>query len=90
MGGLDSLQSINVGLVAVIGGLVLGAMVLVMVTIAIVMGERRKVVQAREFEQSRREIAAYVAEGSIKPEDAAKVLSAKPQSAVEAITEMLS
>jgi len=30
----------------------------------------------KEFEQSRREIAAYVAEGSITPEDAAKMLDA--------------
>ncbi|MDX2117787.1 MAG: hypothetical protein SFY96_06360 [Planctomycetota bacterium] len=30
----------------------------------------------KEFEQSRREIAAYVAEGSISPDDAAKMLNA--------------
>lgn len=30
----------------------------------------------RELEESRRELAAYVAEGSISPEDAAKLLNA--------------
>lgn len=36
-----------------------------------------KIARARAFEHSRREIAAYVAEGSIAPEDAAKLLSRK-------------
>lgn len=36
----------------------------------------RKAFEARQREQTRREIAAYVAEGSIKPEDAATILNA--------------
>jgi hypothetical protein len=37
---------------------------------------RAEVEQARAIEESRREIAAYVAEGSISAEDAAKILAA--------------
>lgn len=40
----------------------------------------RKMSQAKNLEQSRREIAAYVAEGSMTPDDAAMILSAKPGS----------
>ncbi len=36
----------------------------------------RKSIEAKEREQSRRELAAYVAEGSITPDDAAKLLNA--------------
>jgi hypothetical protein len=43
---------------------------------AIIAGVTRRSIQARAFEQSRREIAAYVAEGSITPDDAAKLLAA--------------
>ncbi|MBX3381958.1 MAG: hypothetical protein KF864_00455 [Phycisphaeraceae bacterium] len=46
--------------------------------IAIIAGAIGSIVRARAIEASRREIAAYVAEGSIKPEDAAKLISATP------------
>lgn len=39
-------------------------------------GSVRKVLETRYREQTRREVAAYVAEGTIKPEDAARLLEA--------------
>ena len=48
-------------------------------TIALVstlVGTLRSIVVARAREQSRREIAAYVAEGSMSPDDAARLLEA--------------
>lgn len=60
--------------IATVGGLCLGAMFIAFLTIAVVLEERRKTAQTREFEESRREIAAYVAEGTIKPDEAARLL----------------
>jgi hypothetical protein len=45
---------------------------LLVVTIAAVI---QNVLQIRQQEQTRREIAAYVAEGTISPDDAVKILS---------------
>ena len=42
----------------------------------IVSGTVKHTVRTRQREESRREIAAYVAEGSITPEDAQKLLEA--------------
>jgi uncharacterized membrane protein YcjF (UPF0283 family) len=50
--------------------------VVVFAVIAVVADAVRKVLQNREREKSRREIAAYVAEGSISPDDGAKLISA--------------
>jgi hypothetical protein len=44
--------------------------------VAIIADALRKSSQTKAREESRREIAAYVAEGSIAPDDAAKLLSA--------------
>ncbi|MCB9845024.1 MAG: hypothetical protein H6811_03425 [Phycisphaeraceae bacterium] len=44
--------------------------------VAIVMDGARKISQTRQREESRREIAAYVAEGSISPQDAERILRA--------------
>jgi pyrroline-5-carboxylate reductase len=43
--------------------------------VAIITNAIRSTVSTRAREQSRREIAAYVAEGSISPDDAAKLLA---------------
>jgi hypothetical protein len=45
--------------------------------IAIVFGSIGKMVKHQANEKTRREIAAYVAEGSISPEDAKKLLESK-------------
>ncbi len=42
---------------------------------AIVSSAVRHVVQSKHIEESRREIAAYVAEGTISPEDAKQILN---------------
>lgn len=44
--------------------------------VAIIAEAIRKTAQTKAREESRREIAAYVAEGSIAPDDAAKLLAA--------------
>ena len=49
---------------------------IVVAVVAIVTEAIRKVFQTKAREESRREIAAYVAEGSISPDDAAKLLAA--------------
>lgn len=58
-----------VAIVAVSGGMGIAL-------IAVVGSAIRKTKQARYREESRREIAAYVAEGSISPEDGAKLMDA--------------
>lgn len=55
------------------GFAVFAAFVLIMT--AIIVDTFRKTAQTRAREQSRREIAAYVAEGSITADDAAKLLA---------------
>ena len=59
-----------IGMVAVAGGLTIA--VIISVT-AILAG----VANARQRERTRREVAAYLAEGSITSEDAERILSAK-------------
>lgn len=44
--------------------------------VAIIFGAAKSMVRTKAREQTRREIAAYVAEGSISPDDAAKLLEA--------------
>lgn len=58
-----------VPIIAVSGGMVLFFSAIVAVTI-------RRIVLGRSAEQSRREVAAYVAEGTISPDDAVKLLNA--------------
>ncbi|MGD9693253.1 MAG: hypothetical protein AB7G17_09030 [Phycisphaerales bacterium] len=56
-------------LVAISGGLLIAAL-------AIIFGSTKSMVKAKEREQTKRELAAYVAEGSMRPEDAEKILKA--------------
>jgi hypothetical protein len=62
-------ESAMVAAIAIGGGLTVAV-------VGIVAGTIQKTYQTKQREQSRREIAAYVAEGTISPEDAAKILSA--------------
>jgi hypothetical protein len=57
--------------------------------VAIIAEAIRKTVQSRAKEESRREIAAYVAEGSISPDDAVRLLQAE-HSAWKNMKDMLS
>jgi hypothetical protein len=66
LGGIDGTL---IPLVAIVGGLSVGI-------IAIVAGTISSISNRKQREESRREIAAYVAEGSMSPDDAATLLSA--------------
>jgi len=65
----SSNESAMVAAIAIGGGLVVAVVAIVAETI-------RKTSVTKQREQTRREIAAYVAEGSITPDDAAKILAA--------------
>lgn len=49
---------------------------IVVAIVAIITDAAQKMHRTKSREESRREIAAYVAEGSISPDDAAKILAA--------------
>jgi hypothetical protein len=55
--------------IAIAGGLMIAAL-------GIIAGTFKSVHKTRAREESRREIAAYVAEGSMSPEDAARLIEA--------------
>ena len=67
--GATSNQEMAVLVIAVGGGLVVGV-------VAIITNAVQKISQTKAREESRREIAAYVAEGTISPDDATKMLNA--------------
>jgi hypothetical protein len=46
----------------------------------------RRVKETREVEQTKREVAAYVAEGSITPDDAVKLLQAGKEASAESVS----
>lgn len=48
----------------------------VVVIVGILSDAVRRMLQTREREQSRREIAAYIAEGSMSPEDGVRLMAA--------------
>jgi hypothetical protein len=64
---------IIIGLVAVVGMILIGLP-------AVLLGISANMQNTKERERSRRELAAYVAEGSMSPDDAERLLSAaQPQ-----------
>lgn len=65
--------------IALVGGLLLAALWIVLKTIRVVSVKRAA-------EHTKREIAAYVAEGSISPQDAATMINAGADGEVEKIT----
>lgn len=65
LGSVDEL----IPLVAIIGGITVAL-------VAIIGGNIRQVMKTRAREESRREIAAYVAEGSMAPADAERLIEA--------------
>lgn len=66
---LLAIQGEEIGAMAVIGGFSLAML-------GMVMGTVRRNVEVREREQSRREIAAYVAEGSMSAEQGERLIAA--------------
>ena len=83
-------SEIPLKVIATVGGMSLGAMFIAFLGLVVWLEERRKVTQTRERELSRREIAAYVAEGSISADDASKLLNDKGKSVGDAISDALS
>ena len=69
---LASFDPEMIPIVAIVGGL--GVAV-----VAIIAGTIKGSLDRKQIEESRREIAAYVAEGSMTPEDAERILAAKPK-----------
>lgn len=67
LGAVDSGEWL--GVVAVGGGLCVGV-------VAIITDAVRKVIQTKHREETKREVAAYVAEGTMKPEDAERIVKA--------------
>ncbi|MEM1330980.1 MAG: hypothetical protein AAGG07_10495 [Planctomycetota bacterium] len=55
--------------------------VFTMITISAIVDAKRRTEERRELEESRRELAAYVAEGSITPKDAELILRSDPDKA---------
>lgn len=51
--------------------------------ISIIFGAIRRALQTKYREQTRREIAAYVAEGSMSAEDGAKLIAAKSKGVLD-------
>lgn len=66
---ITSNEDIIVPVVAISGGIAL-------VIVAIVFGAIRRMVMSSNLEKSRREIAAYIAEGSMSPEDGERLINA--------------
>lgn len=60
---------------AIVATIAVGGSMAIALT-SIIVASINKNTRIKQFEQSRREIAAYVAEGSISPDDAAKMLNA--------------
>lgn len=69
-------------------GIAIVTIVFSFLTVAAVVDAIRKTSQSRHKEESRREIAAYVAEGSISPADGAKLLDAGGKKTVGLVQEL--
>ena len=65
----EAMVGVLIPAIAVSGGLFIAVVSIICKTV-------RKSVEVRHKEESRREIAAYVAEGTMSPDDAYKILSA--------------
>ncbi len=66
---ISSNEDIIIPVVAITGGILIAI-------IAIVFGSVRRMVMSSNLEKSRREIAAYIAEGSMSPDDGERLLNA--------------
>jgi hypothetical protein len=73
------MNAMNPGMLALLIPIVAIGGLFLLLIIGSVAREMRRASQARAQEESRREIAAYVAEGSITPQDAERLLAAEPK-----------
>jgi hypothetical protein len=69
-------EQIDAGMVAMLIPIVAITGGFVCAVVSIIMGTIRRTTETKAREESRRELAAYVAEGTMSPDDAAKILSA--------------
>lgn len=67
---LASVSGEDIATIAVTGGIAIAI-------VGMILGTVRKTVQTKEREQTRREVAAYIAEGSMTPEQGERILTAK-------------
>ncbi len=86
----SGLAGVPLEVIATVGGMGLGAMFIAFLVIIVILEHRQKITKTRERELSRREIAAYVAEGSISAADAARLLNDKGKSVGDALSDALS
>lgn len=63
---------IDVATLSIAGGIAVLVLLIVCITLSTILTNRQR-------EQTRREIAAYIAEGSMTPDDGAKILTAEPE-----------
>lgn len=75
---LAGFESESIPVVAIVGGVTIAL-------VSIVLGSIKQIIQSREREKTRREVAAYVAEGSITPADGERLLTAgkRPRSSCD-------
>ncbi len=71
---LAEIQGEVITIIAISGGILIAI-------VSIILSNFRSLLTARSIEQSRRELAAYVAEGSISPDEAERLLKAGPSKA---------
>ncbi len=69
---LAGIEGEHIALIAIVGGLLF-------VSLVSLGGLVKSVLARRQVEQSRRELAAYVAEGSMTPDDAERLLNSGPR-----------
>lgn len=65
----SSIPNEAIPIIAIGGGLVVAV-------VAIITGTIKSIATTRSREQTKREVAAYVAEGTIRPEDAERIINA--------------
>jgi hypothetical protein len=72
----EKMLALCIPILAIAGGLFVGA-------ISVVVRGIRDCIAAKHHEESRREIAAYVAEGTMTPDDAYKLLEVRPRKKIQ-------
>lgn len=64
--------------------------IFVFVIVLVGMHNIRMILQTREIERTKREVAAYMAEGTIRPEDAPKILGTQSTQSEQKIADAVS
>lgn len=69
---LADIEGEMIPIIAIGGGLLVAV-------VAIIFGSLTKIARSRDVERSRREISAYIAEGTISPEEGERMMNAGPK-----------